>query len=181
MASLLPIGILLNTTEVYEEIASYSVIPPEKLRQYWNGMDVVSSQLSAQALALTHEFSVYTTTARRLRDPTAYRLENFWWHVWGSDKRSLSGPQLARLFEDLSNSPTFVPLRCPANRYEGPPVRVHNDCCADVPPLIISSRYLGATVQKSPSPIHCNSQRPRAKRRDRTRMAPPISRWSLQP
>lgn len=46
MASLLPVGIFLNTTEVYEEIAGYSVVPPVKLRQYWNGMNVPSRQLS---------------------------------------------------------------------------------------------------------------------------------------
>ncbi|KAK5662918.1 hypothetical protein OQA88_6330 [Cercophora sp. LCS_1] len=98
---ILPKGILENTREIYAEIASYDVVPPEKIWQYWN---------------------VYTTTFRRLVDPTAYRLENFWWHVWGSDRRYLSGPQLAKLFEEFSNGPTFVPLRSPANRYEGPSV-----------------------------------------------------------
>lgn len=177
MASLLPMGIFVNTTEVYEEIAGYSVVPPDKLREYWKGTNAPSRQLSVQALPLTHDLSVYTTTARRLRDPKARRLENFWWHVWGSNKRSLSGPQLARLFEDFSNSPPIVPLRYPTNRYEGPPVRVHNDCCADVPLLIISSRYLGA----SPRPNHHNRQRPRAKPRDRARMAPPTSCLPLRP
>ncbi|KAK3363482.1 hypothetical protein B0T25DRAFT_43651 [Lasiosphaeria hispida] len=99
MAMILPKGILENTSEIYAEVASYPVVPPEKIWQYWN---------------------VYTTTFRRLVDPTAYRLENFWWHVWGSDRRNLSGPALARLFEEFSMGPTFVPLRSPANRYEGP-------------------------------------------------------------
>src|SRR4051794_3857007 len=67
---------------------------------------------------------VYTTTFRRLVDPTAFRLENFWWHVWGSDRRYLSGPKLAKLFEEFSKGPTFVPLRSTANRYEGPSVRL---------------------------------------------------------
>jgi hypothetical protein len=54
---------------------------------------------------------VYTTTFRRLFDPSAFRLENFWWHVWGSERlRNLSGAALARLFEEFSNGPTFVPL-----------------------------------------------------------------------
>ncbi|KAK0633251.1 hypothetical protein B0T14DRAFT_560858 [Immersiella caudata] len=100
MAMILPKGMLENTREIYAEVASYSVVPPEKIWQYWN---------------------VYTTTFRRLRDPTAYRLENFWWHVWGSDMRYLSGPELARLFEEFATGPTFVPLKGPANRYEGPP------------------------------------------------------------
>jgi hypothetical protein len=97
---ILPKGILENTREIYAEVASYPIVPPEKIWQYWN---------------------VYTTTFRRLVDPTAYRLENFWWHVWGSDRRYLSGPELARLFEEFTVGPTFVPLRSPANRYEGPP------------------------------------------------------------
>ena len=60
----------------------------------------------------------YTTTFRRLFDPSAFRLENFWWHVWGSERlRNLSGPELARLFEEFSNGPTFVPLVSPAERY----------------------------------------------------------------
>ncbi|KAK3338634.1 hypothetical protein B0T25DRAFT_72297 [Lasiosphaeria hispida] len=105
MAMILPKGILENTSEIYAEVASYPVVPPEKIWQYWN---------------------VYTTTFRRLVDPTAYRLENFWWHVWGSDRRNLSGPALARLFEEFSMGPTFVPLRSPANRYEGPTVGVHH-------------------------------------------------------
>ncbi|KAK1837066.1 hypothetical protein QBC39DRAFT_2695 [Podospora conica] len=101
MAALLPQGMFMNTTEVYEEIASYAVLPPEKLHQYWR---------------------VYATVARRIRDPTAYRQENFWRHVWGSHKRFLSGPRLARLFEDFANSPTFVPLRGPRNRYGNLPI-----------------------------------------------------------
>jgi len=50
MASLLPMGILLNTTEIYEEIASYGVLPPEKLRQYWNGMTIPSRPVLCQGL-----------------------------------------------------------------------------------------------------------------------------------
>lgn len=65
---------------------------------------------------------VYTITNKKLKDPTACRLEHFWWHVWGSDRRKLSGEKLARLFEDISTGPTFVPLRSVANRWEGPDV-----------------------------------------------------------
>lgn len=67
---------------------------------------------------LTADLSVYTTTFRRLFDPSAFRLENFWWHVWGSHTlRNLSGPALAKLFEEFSEGPTFVPLPSPVNRY----------------------------------------------------------------
>lgn len=68
--------------------------------------------------------AVYTTTYKKLKDPTACRLENLWWHVWGSDRRFLKGSTLARLYEDISLGPTFVPLKGPPNRWEGPDVRV---------------------------------------------------------
>ncbi|KAJ1335928.1 hypothetical protein MN608_02672 [Microdochium nivale] len=96
---ILPKGIVTNTSWIYDEVASHPIVPPEKIQKYWR---------------------VYTTTFTRLVDPTANRLENFWWHVWGSERRNLPGPVLARLFEEISNGPTFVKLRSTANRYEGP-------------------------------------------------------------
>ncbi|RYP80560.1 hypothetical protein DL770_006162 [Monosporascus sp. CRB-9-2] len=96
---ILPKGIVVNTTWIYDEVAKQPVVPPEAIKKYWK---------------------VYTTTFHRLVDPTANRLENFWWHVWGSDRRHLPGPVLARLFEEISNGPTFVKLRGPPNRYEPP-------------------------------------------------------------
>ncbi|KAI1875948.1 uncharacterized protein JN550_001444 [Neoarthrinium moseri] len=96
---ILPKGIVFNIDRVYKEVAAYPVVPPEKIYEYWH---------------------VYTTTFGKLKDPTASRLENFWWHVLGSDRRSLSGATLARLFEHISNGPTFVRLKGPPNRYEGP-------------------------------------------------------------
>lgn len=66
--------------------------------------------------------AVYTTTSKELKDPTAQRLEHFWWHVWGSDLRFRSGKALAKVYQDISNGPTFVPLRSTANRWEGPNV-----------------------------------------------------------
>jgi hypothetical protein len=68
---------------------------------------------------------VYATTSRKLQDPTARRLENFWWHVIGVDRRHLnllSGPLLAWLYENISLGPTFVPLKGRLNRWEGPDV-----------------------------------------------------------
>ncbi|KAJ4147724.1 hypothetical protein LMH87_002232 [Akanthomyces muscarius] len=103
---LLPKGILINSSTVYDEVAGYSTLPADKVRQFWH---------------------VYTTTNKKLKDPTARRLENFWWHVWGSDRSKLSGRVLARIFEDISLGPTIVPLRGPPNRWEGP----------DAPPLTI--------------------------------------------
>jgi hypothetical protein len=38
MDSVMPEGFFGNTREIYAEIASYPVVPPEKIKQYWNGM-----------------------------------------------------------------------------------------------------------------------------------------------
>lgn len=86
----LPKGIVVNSADIYAEVASYPTVPPEKIWEYWH---------------------VYTTTFRKLIDPTAHRLENFWWHVWGSDRRFLSGAILARLFEEISTGPSIVDAR----------------------------------------------------------------------
>ncbi|KAL2269573.1 hypothetical protein VTJ83DRAFT_1757 [Remersonia thermophila] len=97
MDAAVPLVLFENTREVYAEVASYPVVPPEKIKQYWNA---------------------YTTTFRRLFDPSAFRLENFWWHVWGSERlRNLSGPRLAKLYEEFSNGPTFVPIPPPPNPF----------------------------------------------------------------
>jgi hypothetical protein len=75
-------------------------------------------ELAGQKVPRTNPRSAYTTTFRRLFDPSAFRLENFWWHVWGSDRlRNLSGQELARLFEEISSGPTFVPLPSPADQF----------------------------------------------------------------
>ncbi|KAK8061371.1 hypothetical protein PG994_007737 [Apiospora phragmitis] len=89
----------MNHDLIYHSVAQYPVVPREQIYEYWH---------------------VYTVTCRTLIDPTAQRLENFWWHVLGSNRRQLSGKTLARLFEDISKGPTFVRLRGPPNRYEGP-------------------------------------------------------------
>jgi hypothetical protein len=98
MPMILPKGIVVNTEDVYNEIASHKLVPFDRVWQVWR---------------------VYTTTNRKLQDPTARRLENFWWHVMGSNRRLLSGETLAILYEDISLGPTFVPLKGPPNRWEG--------------------------------------------------------------
>ncbi|KAF4343868.1 hypothetical protein FBEOM_2169 [Fusarium beomiforme] len=105
MPMILPKGIVINSKNIYKEVADFPLVPPDKVWEYWH---------------------VYTTTYKKLKDPTACRLENFWWHVWGSDRRFLKGSSLAKLYEEISVGPTFVPLRGPPNRWEGP----------DIPPLI---------------------------------------------
>ncbi|RGP67853.1 hypothetical protein FSPOR_5688 [Fusarium sporotrichioides] len=99
MPMILPKGIVTNSENIYKEVADFPIVPPDKVWKYWH---------------------VYTTTYKKLQDPTACRLENFWWHVWGSDRRFLKGSALAKLYEEISNGPTFVPLRGPPNRWEGP-------------------------------------------------------------
>lgn len=96
---MLPKGIVINTTNIYKEVANYPTVPADKIWEYWH---------------------VYTVTNKKLKDPTARRLENFWWQVWGSDRRNLSGRTLARLYEDISVGPTIAPLQGPPNRWEGP-------------------------------------------------------------
>lgn len=151
---ILPKGIVINTTNIYKEVAGYSIIPADKIWEYWHGSfcrlkfgQAVWSQHdidSARIYMLTRiPYIVYTVTNKKLRDPTARRLENFWWQVWGSDRRYLSGQALARLYEDISVGPTAVPLHGPPNRWEGPdvsaqasrysPVRIFTNVAARFP------------------------------------------------
>ncbi|KAM0202292.1 hypothetical protein ACHAPQ_007089 [Fusarium lateritium] len=102
MPMILPKGIVVNSSNIYKEVADFPLVPPDKVWEYWH---------------------VYTTTYKKLKDPTACRLENFWWHVWGSDRRFLKGSALAKLYEEISVGPTCVPLKGPPNRWEAPDVR----------------------------------------------------------
>ncbi|QUC20060.1 uncharacterized protein UV8b_04301 [Ustilaginoidea virens] len=123
---ILPKGIVINNSSIYKEVASFSIVPADKIWEYWH---------------------VYTVTNKKLKDPTARRLENFWWQVWGSDRKYLSGAALARIYEDISVGPTILPLQGPPNRWEGP----------HVPPLtrqMVVARYNEgcATSQQRPEP-----------------------------
>lgn len=100
LEQLLPKGIVFDSPTIYAEVAKLPVVPLEDIHRHWK---------------------TYTRTHKSLHDPTACRLENFWWHVWGSDRRTLSGKTLARLWEQIASGPTFVPLRGPPNRWEPPP------------------------------------------------------------
>ncbi|KAL2062201.1 hypothetical protein VTL71DRAFT_6467 [Oculimacula yallundae] len=102
MALILPKGIVVNSDQVNESIERIASEPLDQaqIAEFWK---------------------VYTTTKRRLLDPTAERLENYWWRIWYSDRKYLNGATIARLFDDISNGPTVVPLRGPPNRIEGPP------------------------------------------------------------
>jgi len=117
-----PEGFFRTTEEVFEEVASYPLVPGEKLWQYWNGIYHMAGLHKAKTDSANAWLSVYTTTYRRGNDPTASRLESFWWHVMGSDRRLLSGKTLAKIYEEISTGPTFTPLRRPSNRFHQPVV-----------------------------------------------------------
>ncbi|KAK6859916.1 hypothetical protein PG995_003552 [Apiospora arundinis] len=143
---ILPKGIVMNHDLIYHSVAEYPVVPREQIYEYWH---------------------VYTVTCRTLIDPTAQRLENFWWHVLGSDRRELSGKTLARLFEDISKGPTFVRLRGPPNRYEGPDPSSPVEESAAVPLGKVVSREKGdskgpvvSTEQPKIQPSQSSSSRP---------------------
>ncbi|KAH7372215.1 hypothetical protein BKA64DRAFT_265004 [Cadophora sp. MPI-SDFR-AT-0126] len=101
MALILPKGIVVNSDRINESIEKIAAEPLDQAE-------------------IARLWKVYTTTKRRLLDPTAERLENYWWRIWYSDKKHLNAATIARLFDHISNGPTFVPLRGPPNRVEGP-------------------------------------------------------------
>ncbi|POS78265.1 hypothetical protein DHEL01_v203349 [Diaporthe helianthi] len=105
LEQLLPKGIVFDSPAIYAEVAKLSIVPLEDIHRHWK---------------------TYTRTHKSLHDPTACRLENFWWHVWGSDRRHLSGKALAHMWEQIASGPTFVPLRGPPNRWEPPPKPVRS-------------------------------------------------------
>ncbi|ROT34736.1 hypothetical protein SODALDRAFT_321398 [Sodiomyces alkalinus F11] len=100
----LPKGIVEDDKRIYRQVANLSQLPPEVIKTFWR---------------------VYTITNRQLYDPTARRLENFWWHVWGSDRRHLKAEVIAAIWQRISYGPSFVPLKGSPNRYE-PPVDPHS-------------------------------------------------------
>ncbi|PQE18062.1 DUF1752 domain protein [Rutstroemia sp. NJR-2017a BVV2] len=99
MALILPKGIVVNSPQIGSTIERINTDPLDlaDIAKFWK---------------------VYTTTKRRLLDPTAERLENYWWRIWGSQRRELNGATVARLFVHISDGETFVPLRGPPNRDE---------------------------------------------------------------
>ncbi|KAJ5034925.1 uncharacterized protein L3040_008193 [Drepanopeziza brunnea f. sp. 'multigermtubi'] len=101
MALILPKGIVVNSDQINDSIQSIALEPLDaaEIAKFWK---------------------VYTTTKRRLLDPTAERLENYWWRIWHSDRQYLDAATIARLFAHISDGPTFMPLRGPPNRHEGP-------------------------------------------------------------
>lgn len=147
LQQLLPKGIVFDSPTIYAEVAKLPVVPLEDIHRHWK---------------------TYTTTHKNLHDPTACRLEHFWWHVWGSNRRELSGKTLARLWQQIASGPTFVPLRGPPNRWEGPPVkptRSMHESDTPQPPLTkepsSQQQYIQAAIPKgTPHNLTPSSARP---------------------
>ncbi|KAI1818603.1 hypothetical protein GGS20DRAFT_195400 [Poronia punctata] len=138
--TILPKGIVLNRNAIYEEIARYDVIPVE------------------QILRACHVFS---TTSRKLYDPTARRLQNFWTRMLGGDRRYLSGKIVARLFKDISEETAFVKLRGPANRYEPPSPASSQPHNIPVESATPASKSKGDSVTSSGKVLHPILKKPR--------------------
>lgn len=43
---ILPKGFVVNSEDIYKEVASYPVVPPEKIREYWGGKQPFSMTAS---------------------------------------------------------------------------------------------------------------------------------------
>ncbi|APA11006.1 hypothetical protein SS1G_03292 [Sclerotinia sclerotiorum 1980 UF-70] len=129
MALILPKGIVVNSPQIGSTIERFKNDPLDlaDIARFWK---------------------VYTTTKRRLLDPTAERLENYWWRIWGSRRRELDASTVARLFVHISEGDTVVPLRGPPNRYE--PEAPMN-----------SAAYIGKTASTTSVARARNESRPR--------------------
>ncbi|KAH7358356.1 hypothetical protein B0T11DRAFT_102817 [Plectosphaerella cucumerina] len=123
----LPKGIVEDDVRIYEVFASQPEIPLAALIAMWK---------------------IYTTTSRELHDPTARRLEHFFWHIYNSDRRHLKPRTIAALWQAISTGPTFAPLLGPPNRYEPPP-------------NVLPPQCLQLSAKLSPKPKAESEQEPR--------------------
>lgn len=48
---ILPKGFVVNSQDIYKEVASYPVVPPEKIKEYWKGKLNRGSQRLAALLS----------------------------------------------------------------------------------------------------------------------------------
>ncbi|CAN8100437.1 unnamed protein product [Discula destructiva] len=102
LAMLLPTGLVFEDPAAYAKLADQPVVPWEDIHKLWNNS---------------------TSRYKKFQDPTSCRLEHFWWHVWASDRRNLSGKTLARLWESIVNGTTIAPLIGPPRPYPIPHTR----------------------------------------------------------
>ncbi|KAF7865277.1 hypothetical protein EAF04_006254 [Stromatinia cepivora] len=153
MALILPKGIVVNSPQIGSTIERIKNDPLDlaDIARFWK---------------------VYTTTKRRLLDPTAERLENYWWRIWGSRRRELDASTVARLFVHISEGDTIVPLKGPPNRYE-----------RETP--MNSTAYIGKTASSTSVARARNESRPRTTptsvTKTSTPMPPPILKKTRGP
>jgi hypothetical protein len=107
----LPRGFVVNSHTVSDDIHARARNPlsPHELHALWKG----SSPLVAASLTRP----VYTTTSRRLLDPTARRLENLFWRVWGAPDCAIASIAVAAHFASISSGeahPRLGRLACSA-------------------------------------------------------------------
>ncbi|RAL68502.1 hypothetical protein DID88_007230 [Monilinia fructigena] len=132
MALILPKGIVVNSPQIGSTIERIKNDPLDlaDIARFWK---------------------VYTTTKRRLLDPTAERLENYWWRIWGSRSRELDASTVARLFVHISDGDTFVPLKGPPNRYESETPNDDQNSSACIGKTISSTSVARASNESRPS------------------------------
>ncbi|EJT70759.1 hypothetical protein GGTG_11782 [Gaeumannomyces tritici R3-111a-1] len=61
------------------------------------------------SLEIHHLWAKCSLCQHNFQDPDSRRAENFWWHVWGSNRRKLPPRTLARVLNEIRDSPTVVP------------------------------------------------------------------------
>ncbi|KAI0476055.1 hypothetical protein GGR56DRAFT_452224 [Xylariaceae sp. FL0804] len=95
----LPKVIEHNKEKIHGSYALHDAVPLEMIFQGWK---------------------TSSTMYRKMLDPNDRRLKNFWWRVYGGNRRYLSGAVIARLVTAILVEPAFVNLRGPPNQYEAP-------------------------------------------------------------
>lgn len=176
----LPKGLVGDDERIHAELAKLTTIPLDAVMQFWKGKALIARCVTCRLIQAFRRPEadvplVYTTTNKQLYDPTARRLENFWWHVWGSNRRNLRPETIAAIWHHISFGPSFVPLKGSPNRYEPPIVGLLFLFClggASRAKIFISRSLLAARVSMSrtqesgrhhatyPSPAKCSSRRP---------------------
>lgn len=86
---LLPKGIVLNIDRVYKEVATYPVVPPEKIYEYWHGIDAASAPCTTPEPRLTEcQSTPQPMASSRIPRPVVWRISGgMCWAVTGNSSR----------------------------------------------------------------------------------------------
>ncbi|KAI3339702.1 hypothetical protein F4824DRAFT_454472 [Ustulina deusta] len=98
----LPQGLMGYKDSMYREIAKFNVVPI-----HW----------------ILKASSDSTTLSRKLTDPTARRLANFWTRVLGGNRRYLPGTVIAQLFKQICEEPGTPTIRGQVQNCELPSLK----------------------------------------------------------